>query len=538
MSSRESYDIIVVGSGAAGGWAAKELTENGLTVLLLEAGRTVSSEIDFPVPAPREQRILARFIAGLTGQPIQMRCPAFNQRTRRFFVSDRENPYTTPKGKPFNWFRGRQVGGRLPVWARVVVRLSDLEFKSASRDGHGADWPLSYRDLAPYYDKVEAFLEVYGDPDGIAAAPDGKYVGAAEMTPEERDFKTAVETAFPDRRVTGARIARQDPGGIPLPIRAAQRTGRLTLRSNAVVSRITTHPETGKATGVVFVDRVTKKPEKVRAQIVMLCASAIETLRILLNSASLRHPAGLGNSSGRLGHYLMDHILSGIGGPLPYHATPGLSAEGDPYDFGQVTGLYIPRFQNTDVRHPDFLRGYAMQGGIGRGGPYWYLFAHGEMLPRFENRVTMDPNKRDAWGIPVARISCTHSSNETAMVADQLKTMREMAHVASLQIRIPPSGRLVDALAFDLWKRRLICDSGAFWPGSAIHELGGAGMGEDPGISVLNPYNQCWDATNVFVTDGACFPSGCCQNVTLTIMALTVRACDYLVRTHRTGGFK
>jgi choline dehydrogenase-like flavoprotein len=528
MLDRETYDVIVVGSGAAGGWAAKELTENGLTVLLLEAGRTVSPEVEFPVPAPDERGILTRVIAGLRGQLIQMRCPAFNERTRRFFVNDRENPYTTPAGKPFNWFRGRQVGGRLHVWARVVARLSDLEFKSATRDGYGVDWPLSYDDLAPYYDKVEAFLEVRGGPD--TATPDG----AGAMTPNEKNFKLAVEAAFPERRVSAVRIARHDPGGVPATIRAAQKTGRLVLRSDAVVSRITTDPKTGRATGAVFVDRITKKPEEVRANAVVLCASTIETLRILINSAAPRHADGLGNSSGRLGRYFMDHVLSGIGGPLPDHGNQGLPDETDPYDFGTATGFYIPRFQNIDVRRAHYLRGYMAQGGIGRG-PHWYLFAHGEMLARFENRVTVDRHKRDAWDIPAARISCGHSSNETAMVADQLKTMREMADAAGLQIRMPPSGRLVDTLAFGLWKRRLISDCGAFWPGSAIHELGGAGMGEDPRTSVLNPFNQCWDAKNVFVTDGASFPSGCSQNITLTIMALTVRSCDYLVREHRGG---
>jgi choline dehydrogenase-like flavoprotein len=536
MLDRESYDVIVVGSGAAGGWAAKELTENGLTVLLLEAGRTISPEVEFPVPAPDERGILTRVSAGLTGQLIQMRCPAFNERTRRFFINDRENPYTTPAAKPFNWFRGRQVGGRLHVWARVVARLSDLEFKSASRDGYGVDWPLSYNDLAQYYDKVEAFLGVCGDADDVTAAPDGKRNGVSEMTPEEKNFKLAVEAAFPDRRIIAVLLAKHDPGGVPLTIRAAQKTGRLVLRSNAVVSRITTHPKTGRATGVVFVDRITKKPEEVRANVVVLCASTIETLRILFNSAGPQHPAGLGNSSGRLGCYFMDHVLSGIGGPLPSLGNPGPQEEIDPYDFGRATGFYIPRFQNLEVRRPDFLRGYAAQGGIGRG-PHWYLFAHGEMLARFENRVTVDRNKKDAWGIPVARISCGHSDNETAMVADQLKTLREMADAAGLQIRMPPSGRLLDTLAFGLWKRRLLSGSGAFWPGSAIHELGGAGMGEHPRTSVLNRFNQCWDAPNVFVTDGACFPSGCCQNITLTIMALTARACDHLVREYRSGQF-
>lgn len=205
MSGQQAFDVIVVGSGAAGGWAAKELTEKGLTVLPLEAGRSLTPAADFPLPAPAERRLITRVISGLAGQSIQMRCPAFNGRTRRFYVNDRANPYTTPPGKPFNWFRGRQVGGRLHTWARLAVRLSDLEFKAASRDGAGVDWPLSYADLAPYYDTVETFLGLYGATDGIAAVPDGNYAGPFPMTPEEADFKRTVESTFPDRRVKGLR---------------------------------------------------------------------------------------------------------------------------------------------------------------------------------------------------------------------------------------------------------------------------------------------------------------------------------------------
>jgi len=534
MLGQRPYDAIVVGSGAAGGWAAKELTEKGLTVLLLEAGRMITAEADFPVLAPAERRIVSRIFGGLTGQPIQMRCPAFNGRTRRFYVNDRANPYTTPSGKPFNWFRGRQVGGRLHTWARLAVRLSDLEFKGASHDGEGVDWPLTYADLAPYYDAVETFLELYGSPDGIPAVPDGKYIGPFPMTQEESNLKCAVETAFPDRRVIAARVVTHDPGRMPRTIRAAQDTGRLVLRSEAVVDRITVDSTTARPTGVSFVDRITKKREEARAAVILLCASTIETLRILFNSACPHHPAGLGNSSGLLGHHFMDHVLAGIGGPSPQHEPPDTEVAVDPYDFGHASGFYIPRFRNTAHRHPVFHRGYAVQGGIGRT-PNWYFMAHGEMLPRWENSVGVDARIKDAWGIPVARISCSHSSNETAMIADALRTMREMADVAGLQIRMPPSGRLLESAAFRLWQGRLLAKSGAFLPGSAIHEIGGARMGNDPHTSVLNRFGQCWDAKNVFVTDGACFPSGCSQNITLTIMALTARACDHLVQEHRAG---
>jgi len=535
VAAQQVFDAIVVGSGAAGGWAAKELTESGLTVLLLEAGRLVSPEADFPLPAPDDDRLLPRVVGGFTGQAIQMRCPAFNERSRRFFVNDRDNPYSTPSGKPFNWFRGRQVGGRLHSWARVVVRMSDLEFKCASRDGYGVDWPISYEDLLPHYDKVEAFLGVHGSADGIPSVPDGKYVDPAAMSPEEEQFKVAVETTFPGRRVIRPRVVKHDPGRIPATIRAALETGRLTLRSDAVVRRVTICQETGKATGVAYVDRIARKLEEVRAQVVVLCAGTIETLRILINSANPKHPDGLGNSSHRLGHYLMDHILVGLGGPLPNHQTAGREVEVDPYDFGRVTGFYIPRFRNVGIPQSGFLRGYALQGAMGRGAPTWYILAHGEMLPRFENCVTVDRAKKDAWDIPIARISCTHSSNEAAMVEDISKSMREMAAAAGLRVRVPPSGGLVETLAFKFFKSRLLSKSGAFLPGSAIHEIGGAGMGEDSRTSVLDSFGRCWDVKNLFVTDGACFPSGCSQNVTLTIMALTVRACDHLIQEYRAG---
>ncbi len=535
MAANPRFDVIVVGSGAAGCWAAKELTEQGLGVLLLEAGRAIRAEVDYPLPALPERRVATRLKHGFTRQTMQMRCGMFSARTRHFFVDDRENPYTTPSGKPFNWFRGRQVGGRLHTWARLVYRLSDLELKAASRDGYGVDWPLSYVDLAPYYDRVEAFLGVHGSADGIPTLPDGIYDEPFPMTEGEAAFKRAVESAFPGRRVVGARVVRHDTDRIPRALRAAQRTGRLTLRSDAVVRHVCTDPRGGAAMGVAFVDRRTKRLEEAHAAFVVLCASAIESVRILLNSVGPRHPRGLGNSSGRLGKGLMDHIMIPVAGPSP-HSMPAEEPDdrADPYDFGRDTGFYVPRFRNVSEPHPRFRRGFAVQGGIGRGAG-WYLLAHGEMLSRAENSITIDPERRDACGIPVARIECTWSANEGAMIEDAATAMREMAAAAGLRVRMPPSGRVLDTLAYRLWKRRILDPSGAFLPGSAVHELGGAAMGSDPAQSVLNPFGQCWDAPNVFIADGASFPSGCSQNATLTIMALAVRASEHLVAEYRAG---
>ena len=536
MPDQHIYDAIVVGSGASGGWAAKELTEKGLKVLLLEAGRTIVPEKDFPLPPPTERRLLSRAVSSLSGQSIQARCAGFNEKTRDFFVNDRENPYTTPSGKPFNWFRGRQIGGRLHVWARMALRLSEDNFKGASRDGYGVDWPISYGDLAPYYDKVETFLGLHGSHDGLAALPDGKYIRPHNLTCSEAAFKRAIEHQFPERRVISARVVPHSRERIPLTIQAAQRTGRLVVRSDAVVSRVSVDQKTGRATGVCFIDRMTRKASEVRGHSVVLCASTIETLRILLNSASSRHPQGLGNSSGRMGHYFMDLVLAGLGGPLPGESVhPQNGEEPDPFDFGQANGFYIPWDENQGSLQRGFLRGYGIQGAVGRNTPTWYLLAQGEMLPRFDNKVTLDPHRTDAWGIPVAQIDCTFGSNEKAKIADQVAMLKGMAAAAGFTVRMPPSGNLLERIAFRVWRKRLLSPYGAFLPGTAAHELGGAGMGDDPKRFVLNRFNQCWDAPNLFVTDGACFVSGCCQNTTLTIMALTARACDYLAGEHRTG---
>ena len=482
----EVYDAVVVGAGAAGGWAAKELCERGLSVLLLDAGPQLDAERDFPVPARPEQRLVSR-LGGLRRQPVQMRCAAYSGRTRRFFVDDRESPYTSPAGRPFNWFRGRQVGGRLHVWGRVVPRLSDRELEP---------WPLSYLELAPWYDRVEAFLGV----DDVA------------LNGAEERFKAAVEEASPERRVLRPRVVRHDRERQPATIRAAERTGRLTLRPDTVVRTVELDPRTGKATGVSYVDRERRTAGEARGRVVVLCASTIETLRILLNS-------GFGNSSGLLGQGLMDHVLTGLGGPLDDAASEPAAAA-DPYDFGLATGFQLPGFDG----------GWALQGAIGRGVPTWYFLAHGEMLARPENRVTLAARKTDAWGVPAAHVSCSPGPEEIAMAADQRQTMRALAATAGLEVRMLPSGRRLEALAFRLWKRRLLAPHGAFLPGTAAHEIGGAPLGNDSRTSVLNSFGQCWDAENVFVTDGAAFPAGCWQNVTLTIMALTARASDYIAR--------
>jgi choline dehydrogenase-like flavoprotein len=475
-----THDAVVVGSGAAGGWAAKELCEGGLDTLVLEAGPALDGNRDFPVPAPAEARLTSRLVAVARGQRVQLRCGAFNRRTRAFFVNDRDNPYEAASGSPFNWFRGRQVGGRLHLWARVMLRLAPEDL---------ADWPLTYADLAPAYKVVEDFMEV----------------GDATLTQAEERFRSAVAGSVP---VLSARLARADSRPVPKTLRAAAATGRLTLLPDAVVRRLAV----GDVTEVEYVDRRTRERRRARGRVVVLCASAFETVRILLAS-------GIGDSSGRLGRFVADHVMAGIAGPA-VGSDPSLQA--DPYDLGSATGFHVP------CGH------FGIQGGIGRGGG-WYMLAHGRMVVRPDTRVTLHPRATDAWGVPIANIACAHAAPEHALAAVELRAMRELAARAGLDVRpLPVAGR-VAGLALRLARRRVLLPSGAFVPGSAAHEIGGAGMGSDPGSSVTDPRGRLWDAPNVVVADGACFPAGCWQNVTLTIMALAVCAARYVVEDFRDG---
>jgi choline dehydrogenase-like flavoprotein len=536
MEHKEIYDAIVVGSGAAGGWAAKELTERGLRTLLLEAGRSLDLVADFtPPPAGADSKIqiLSRAKAVLSGQYIQARCMSFSPLTRHLFISDRKNPYVTPRGKPFNWYRGRQVGGRLHLWGRNALRISDHEFKPALHDGYGDNWPISYADLEPWYEKVEMFLGVCGGAAGIPSIPDGKYERPHALTRAEEKVLRDLAAKWPDRPATTCRIVRHNPKRTPLPILAALETGNLTLQSDAVVSQVSVDPASGLARGVVFVDRNTKQQHEVLGKTVVLCASTIESLRILLNSKSAQHPAGLGNSSGRLGRYLTDHVMIFQAGPYePLEKNPKI----DPYDFGAQSGIYIPSFRNTPgKKEKNFLRGYSMLGSVARIEPGWFFMAIGEMLPRRENFVALDSGTRDAWGIPAACITCTHSDNEKAMIRDMQQSLADLARDCGLQTDILKKENFLNRMIYKLASSLAYTKEGALVPGSAIHECGGAAMGDDPKTSVLNHFNQCWDAKNVFVTDSASFTTSPFQNPGLTIMALSARAGHFIADQMRRG---
>lgn len=543
MSSK-IYDAVVIGSGAAGSFAAKELTSQGLTVLLLEAGRAIGPE-DFDPnrkkPASGAINIWERMRATLKGQPIQARAAFFTERLSHFFVNDRKNPYTTPRGEPFLWIRGRQQGGRLHSFGRVLLRWTDADFKIRSRTGKGEDWPVSYDDLAPFYDEVETCLGLYGNRDDVETLPDGIYCGPAALTPAEQTFKTSIESRWPGRHVVSWRYIAPDPERVPRPLRDAMESGRLRVRYNAVVRRVVTDDVTGLASGVAFADRTTGKEETVHAANVVVCASPIESVRLLLNSASARHPDGLGNSSGALGRYFMDQLPCLAFGSFPDARGWSMddSAPADPF-YNPSGGIFIPRFAEDDLARGDF----DYQGSVGRSpvgddeAAGLSFFGFGRMLPYADNRITLDPRKRDAWNIPVPHIRCVMGEEEKALLAQQEKTLTEMIHGIGGELEFIGSptglkefgkGAFPDADPFSRTMFRLWFGKTMIM-GAAIHETGGARMGETPATSVLDPFNRLWDAPNVLVTDASAFPGSGIAGTTLTVMALTIRACRQLGR--------
>lgn len=494
--------------------------------MLLEAGPELDPVADFPPPhaSGSKLQLFNRARGAMTGQHIQARCMSWSALTQRLFVNDRQNPYTTEGGSPFNWFRARQVGGRMHLWGRHAVRIGDEQLHAARVDGYGPEWPISYQDLAPWYDRVERFLGVSGSAAGVDSVPDGCYERPLHLTKAEGDVLESLRRHWPDRPATTARIVRHNTRRTPLPLLAAMETGRLTIRSNAVVSHVNVD-DAGHARGVVFVDRLTHVEHEARGRVVVLCASTIESVRILLHSHSTSHPHGLGNSSGTLGTGITDHVMVFQAGP---HAPIEPDHREDKYDLA-YSGLFIPSFRNANgKRDADFLRGYSFLGSVGRLDPGWFFMSFGEMLARPENRITLDPSRRDAWGIPVARIRCVHSENEHRMIRDMHTSLTDLAQVCGLEIDHLRRESLVSSLVYRLTARLVYTSDGALLPGSAIHEAGGASMGDDPATSVLNRHNQCWDVPNVFVTDSASFPTSPYQNPALTIMALSARAAHHI----------
>jgi glucoside 3-dehydrogenase (cytochrome c) catalytic subunit len=548
------YDAIVVGSGMTGGWAAKDLTAAGLNTLVLEAGRMVTTA-DYVEHVPPWQvrfRGLDDRRARAADQPVQRECYACDEWSSKFFVNDHENPYTTPADKPFLFLRGRQVGGRSIMWGRQTYRWSDLDFEANLKDGIAVDWPIRYADIAPWYDYVERFVGVSGEKLGLPHLPDGQFLPPMDLNCGETVVRDAVARHWPGERVlTIGRcailtedlndrkachycgycergcITRSYFSSVNATLPVARLTGKLTLRPHSVAHSLIYDRRRNRVTGVRVIDGETKHALEFSARVVFLCASALESARILLNSATPEFPSGLANSSGELGHNLMDHIMGG-------GAAGKIDAPPDRMPVGRrPNGIYLPRFRNLPGRPKSpFLRGYAYQGGgwregWGRGtdlpgfgadwkrtlrdpGPWHFSFyGFGECLPNHDNFVEIDRDTKDAWGIPALRIHCAYGDNEWALMQDASIAAAEMLAAAGARDIAP----YVEHNP----------------PGKTIHEMGTARMGRDPKTSVLNAHNQAHDIPNLFVTDGACMVSSANQNPSITYMALTARACQYAV---------
>jgi len=550
---QQTYDVIVVGSGATGGWAAKQCAEAGLKVALLEAGRAVSpKEFTEHMPAYKlKYRDHSPEI--VRTRPVQKQCYACMEYNYEWFVNDLENPYSTPPGKPFTWQRLRVLGGRSLVWGRQSYRMSDNDFKAASRDGYGDDWPISYAELSPYYDIVEKYVGISGAAEGNEMLPDGQFLPPMKMSCGEIQLRERVKAKFGHTVTIGrTAILTQNHNGrlqchycgpcergcttfsyfsSPFTtVKDAIASGNCTLITNAVVSHVDMSTEPNKARGVTYVDRLTRQVKEVRGKSVILCAQALESTRILLNSSTRDYPNGLANSSGALGHYLMDHVVGGgASGRLPnFNPLPNANEPARP------NGIYVPRFRNTpsSKTQSKFIRGYGYQGGAGPQFNFsaegygtslkkavkegWYeigLGGFGESLARWDNYIEIDRDLKDAWGIPALHINMSHGDNEAALMQDAGASAAEMLEAAGAkEIRVQANVEM---------------------PGMAIHELGTARMGNDPKKSVLNAFNQSHDVKNLFVMDGASFVSSACQNPTLTMMAVTVRGCDHMIERFR-----
>jgi choline dehydrogenase-like flavoprotein len=544
------YDAMVVGAGASGAFAAKELTAQGLKVVLLEAGPEIGPK-DFDATNGARQteiNLWQRARATMRGQGVQARAMFFNAGLRHLFVDDRKHPYTTPADAPFLWIRGRQAGGRTHTFGRVLLRWTDDDFKIATRTGRGVDWPIGYEELAPFYDEVERCLGLYGNIDNVPTLPDGAYSHEARLTPAETLFKTEVESKWPERRVVSWRYIGPEPTRVLRPLRQAIESGNLNIRHNAIVRRITTDEVTGRATGAEIIDGRTGEVATIKAASVVLCASPIESVRLLLNSATPRQPGGLANSSGILGRYFMDQLPCIAAGTFP-KAKGWSTADATPADpfYRPSGGIFIPRFVGEDGTSA--ASDFDFQGSVGRAevadaaDARLSFFGFGLMLPREDNRITLDPRRKDAWGIPVPHIRCGIGDADAVTLTRQLAALAETIEGAGgvldfigSPLGLEERGRgaypEADPLSRFVFRRMF---GRSMVMGAAIHETGGARMGKTPSCSVLNAFNQSWDVPNLFVTDASAFVGSGVSGTTLTIMALTVRACRYLAGELRGG---
>ncbi|MGY5848703.1 GMC oxidoreductase [Salegentibacter sp. HM20] len=549
----DTYDAIVVGTGISGGWAAKELCEKGFKTLVLERGRMVKHIEDYPTmhDDPWDYKFKGQLTREQEKRQQKQARTGYttNQASAHWFVDDVKHPYN--EVKRFDWMRGYHVGGRSIMWGRHSYRLSDLDFEANKKEGIAVDWPIRYKDIAPWYDYVESFAGISGENLGLSQLPDGKFLPPMALNCVEDHLKKSLLENYENRILTPGRVAhitgdkefegrsscqyrnrciRGCPYGayfssIASTLPAAERTGNMTLRPNSVVHEVMYDPDTKLATGVKVIDAETKESIEFKANVVFLCASAIASTSILMQSKSDRFPDGLGNDSGELGHNVMDH-----------HFKAGASGKYDGfedmyYKGRKPNGIYLPRFRNLNGSdNLGFTRGYGYQGGAGRGdwqqaiaeagygkelkeaivqpgGWTMGLMGFGETLPYHENKMTLDYNKTDEWGLPTVTFDAEFKENELKMRKDMVEQAVDMLEKAGFK----------DVNGYD--------DIGA--PGLGIHEMGTARMGRDPKTSVLNGNNQVHTAKNVYVTDGSFMTSAACQNPSLTYMAMTARAADH-----------
>ena len=545
---QNTYDVIIVGSGISGGWAAKELCEKGLKVLLLDRGGNVEHP-NYPtaVKDPWEFEHRNHLTeAEKKNNYVQSRHFSYREDTKHFHINDTENPYE--EVKRFDWIRGDIVGGRSLLWGRACYRWSDLDFEANLKDGHGVDWPIRYKDLAPWYSYVESFIGVSGQAENISHLPDGVFQPPFEMNAVEKHFKKSVESKYGDRKVIMGRTAnltRPVKGrgqcmardlchrGCPFgayfstnasTMPAAYATGNLTVRPHSIVNKVLYDEQKQRATGVEVIDTTTNQTMEFYARLVFLNASTVATSFILLNSTSTRFPNGLGNGSDQVGRNLMDHHKG-------LNASAIVEGFEDSYYYGRrPTSIYIPRFQNIGEKETRFLRGYNMGGGANRKSPQitdgigaafkesmtepgqWQirLVAYGECLPYQDNRITLNHDKKNKWGQPLLSIDCGWKENEKIMHEDMGVKAKEMLEQAGY--------------------KNIVVSNNISAPGNANHEMGTARMGRDAKTSVLNGFNQMHEVPNVFITDGSWMTSGSNLNHSITYMALTARACDYAVK--------
>ncbi|HET7537745.1 MAG TPA: GMC family oxidoreductase [Candidatus Didemnitutus sp.] len=547
-----TYDAIVVGSGISGGWAAKELTEKGLKVLLLERGRNIEHIKDYVNALKGAWELPHR---GYTSQALLQEYPVLRRDYTLFegnvdyWASDQDNPYR--EEKPFDWYRGYHVGGRSLMWGRQSYRWSDFDYEANAREGIAVDWPIRYADIAPWYDYVESFAGISGSAEGLPQLPDGRFLKPMELNCVEKDVAARIKTHFNDkRRLIIGRVANLSEAhggrvncqyrdkcwlGCPFgayfstqssTLPAAVATGNLTVRPWSIVTRVLYDKDAKKATGVEVLDAETNQTYEFKSKIVFLCASSFNSTWVLMNSATDVWPDGLGSSCGELGHNAMDH-----------HFRVGAAGQVDGYTdrivYGRrPTGFYIPRFRNLFGEKRDYVRGFGYQGNANRGN--WErdvaelgigadlkealtepggwnigMTAFGEILPYHDNRISLDRSRKDKWGLPILAMNCEIKENERKMRTDMMDDAAEMLEAAGAKnVKKTNTG---------------------YTFGRGIHEMGTARMGRDPKTSVLNGHNQVWDAQNVFVTDGACMVSSGCVNPSLSYMAFTARAADFAV---------